>query len=246
MIVAISAAGALLNYLEETQKDTLTFRKINVLRRESKMLLDAITLKNLEIINNMRTGGVDGTLLWVMDETHTSMGGRLLRNWLINPLIDAGEIRQRQDAVASLMTDSAGLSKIQDSLKSIYDIERLASRIGSGSANARDLLSLKNSLETLPGLKAMLHDYDDETIKDLSGRIDIFNDVKAIIEKSITDDPPLTIKEGGLIRKGFSPEIDELKEISTSGKDYIASLQVREREKTGKTDPRKRRTVYNA
>ncbi len=233
MIVAISAAGALLNYLEETQKDALTFSKIDVLRRESKMLLDAATLKNLEISRNMRSNETEGSLLWVMDETLTSMGGRLLRNWLLNPLLDAGEIMKRQDAVTSLISDPDRFPKIQSGLKGIYDMERLASRIGCGTANARDLLSLKNSLETLPELKGLLEGYDDKTIRALSKRIDILSEVTALIEKAIAEDPPLAVKEGGLIRKGFNTQIDELREISSSGKDFIASLQAREREKSG-------------
>ncbi len=233
MIVAVSAAGALLNYLEETQKDTLTFRKINVIRRESKMLLDAATLRNLEISKNMRSSEVEGSLLWIMDETHTPMGGRLIRNWLINPLLDVEEIRRRQDAVASLISDSGRLSKIQDGLKGIYDIERLASRISSGAANARDLMALRNSIDTLPDLKALLYDYEDKTLKSLSDRIDILSGVKSLIEEAIADDPPMTVKEGGLIKKGFNVEIDELREISSSGKDFIASLQARERERSG-------------
>lgn len=233
MIVAVSAAGALLNYLEETQKDTLTFRKIHVIRRESKMLLDAATLRNLEISKNMRSNEVEGSLLWIMDETHTPMGGRLMRNWLVNPLLDVKEIRLRQDAVASLMSDSGRLSKIQAGLKSIYDIERLASRIHNGAANARDLLSLRNSLEILPDLKALLYDHEDKTLTLLSDGIDILSGVKSRIEEAITDDPPLTLREGGLIKKGFNAEIDELREISSSGKDFIASLQARERERSG-------------
>ena len=233
MIVAIPAAGALINYLEETQKDSLTFKTIDVLRRDSKMLLDAATLKNLEIARNMRSAEPEGSLLWLMDETFTPMGGRLLRNWLLNPLLDAEEIGQRQDAVESLMSDSGRLSKIQAALKSIYDIERLASKIGGGTANARDLLSLKNSIEALPGLKTLLKEYDDKTINALSDRIDVFSDIKSFIEKAVTDDPPLTVKEGGLIKKGFNAEIDELREISGSGKDFIASLQAREKESTG-------------
>lgn len=233
MIVAVSAAGALLNYLEETQKDTLTFRKITVIRRESKMLLDAATLRNLEISKNMRSNEVEGSLLWIMDETHTPMGGRLIRSWLVNPLLDVKEIRLRQDAVASLMSDSGRLSKVQAALKNIYDIERLGSRISSGAANARDLQALRNSLDTLPDLKAMLYDYEDKTIKSLSDRIDILSGVKSLIEEAIADDPPMTVKEGGLIKKGFNEEIDELREISSSGKDFIAALQSRERERSG-------------
>jgi DNA mismatch repair protein MutS len=233
MIVAISAAGALLNYLEETQKDALSFKKIRVLRRESRMLLDTATLKNLEITRNMRSGNIEGSLLWVIDETLTPMGGRFLRAWLLNPLLDTGEIKQRQDAVSTLMSDAGQLSKIQSLLKGIYDIERLASRIGSGTANARDLLSLKNSLALLPELKNMLQGYNDKTTKLLFEQIDELFDVKSLIEKAIADEPPLTLKEGCLIRKGYNTEIDELREISSSGKDFIASLQAREREKTG-------------
>jgi DNA mismatch repair protein MutS len=233
MIVAISAAGALLNYLEETQKDTLSFRKVSVLRRASYMLLDAATLRNLEITKNMRSGETEGSLLWVIDETLTPMGGRLLRAWLLNPLLHPEEISGRQDAVSTFMGDTGRLSKLQAHLNGIYDIERLASRTGSGTANARDLLALKNSLIILPELKTLLEGYDNKTIKGLQGQIDALADVKSLIEKAIAEDPPFTIKDGGLIKKGFNQEIDELREISSSGKDFIANLQTRERERTG-------------
>jgi len=233
MIVAVSAAGALINYLEETQKDTLSFKKIRVLRRESRMLLDAATLRNLEITRNMRSGEIEGSLLWVMDETLTPMGGRLLRAWLLNPLLEPEEIRERQEALGSLMGDSGTLSKIQTHLKGISDIERLSSRISGGTANARDLLSLKNSLKPLPELKVTLRECDNGKIMDLSDTIDTLDDVKSLIEMSIADDPPFTLRDGGLIRKGFNAEIDELREISSSGKDFIANLQAREKERTG-------------
>lgn len=232
MIVAVSSAGALLNYLEETQKDTLSFNKIKVLRRESRMLLDAATLRNLEITRNMKSGEEEGSLLWVLDETLSPMGGRLLRAWLLNPLLDPEEIRERQDAVSVLMDDTDRLSRIQTCLKGIYDIERLASRIGGGTANGRDLLALKNSLIILPELKAVLLDYDDRTVKKLSDQIDILEDMKSLIESAIKDDPPFTLKEGGIIREGFHPEIDDLRNISSSGKDFISGLQARERERT--------------
>jgi len=233
MIVAISAAGALLNYLEDTQKDSLTFKKISVMRRETKMLLDATTLKNLEITRNMRNNEIDGSLLWVIDETYTPMGGRLMRTWLLNPLLESEEIIRRQDSVEALINDQEKFSKIQTHLKGISDIERLSSRIGNGTANARDLLSLKNSLDALPEMKSLLNDFEDKNIRSLSEKINLQSDVSSLISKSITEEPPMTIKEGGMIRDGYNAEIDELREISTSGKDFIASLQVREREKTG-------------
>jgi DNA mismatch repair protein MutS len=233
MVVAISAAGALLNYLEETQKSTTVFKKIKVLRRETHMVLDANTQKNLEITRNMRDGGKEGSLLGVIDHTLTPMGGRLLRSWLLNPLLDIEEIRERQDAISSLVEDKGRLSKIQALLKGISDIERLKSKIDTGTANARDLLSLRNSLEKLPPLKELLGEYNNERIKHLSGQIDVLSQISSLIKDAIVDDPPLSIKDGGLIKKGFNPEIDELREISGSGKDFIASLQARERERTG-------------
>ena len=233
MIVAISAAGALLNYLEDTQKDALTFNKIKVLRRESKMLLDATTIKNLEITRNMRNFEVEESLLWIIDETHTPMGGRLIRTWLLNPLLNPDEIRLRQDAVDTLINDHDKFSKVRTGLKDISDIERLASRIGNGTANARDLQSLKNSLVTLPGMKELVSSFEDRTIKSLSGRINLLPDVRLLIEESINEDAPITIKEGGMIKAGFNSKIDELREISGSGKDFIAALQSSERERTG-------------
>jgi len=233
MIVGISAAGALLNYLEENQKGALTFKKIRVLRRESSMLLDAATLRNLEITRSMNSDSIEGSLLWVLDETETPMGGRLLRTWLLNPLIEPENIIQRQDAVGALIQDPDRLAKIQTLLKGIYDIERLASRVDSGTASARDLLALRNSLDSLPELKVLLEAYDNGMIRLIAKKIELMPEIKQLIEKSIAEDPPLTLKEGGLIKKGYNPEIDELKEISSSGRDFIASLQKREREKTG-------------
>jgi DNA mismatch repair protein MutS len=235
MIVAISAAGALLNYLEETQKGALTFKKIRVLRRESRMMLDATTLRNLEITKNMQTGETDGSLLWVMDETMTPMGGRLIRNWLLNPLLDVQEIKQRQGAVSAMLSESDRFARLQGFLKVIYDIERLSSKVENGSANARDLLALRNSLEVLPELKEATLQYDDGAVKALSENIEPLTEIKTLIEKSISEEPPVGLRDGGLIKKGFSSEVDELREISSSGKDFIASLQTREKERTGIT-----------
>jgi len=233
MIVAISAAGALISYLEETQKEKLAFKKIGVLRRESYMLLDVSTLKNLEITGNMRDGGIKDSLLWVMDETLTPMGGRLLRNWLLNPLLHSREINKRQDAVSVLFDEDGDLVGIRDTLKKVSDIERLASRIGSGSADARDLLSLRDSLLFMPQIKDMLQKFSDEKIMGISDRIDTMTEVIDIIGKAIAEDPPPGLRDGGLIKKGFNGEIDELRGISSKGKDFIADLQTKERVRTG-------------
>ncbi|HDZ83915.1 MAG TPA: DNA mismatch repair protein MutS, partial [Nitrospirae bacterium] len=233
MVVAISAAGALLNYLEETQKQTDTFKRIRVLRYESHMLLDATSQRNLELTKSMNSGDREGSLLWVIDETLSPMGGRLLRSWLLNPLLDTKDIRLRQSAVAAFASDSGLLSKIQGHLKDISDIERQASRINSGTANARDLLALKNSLNVLPAFKETLQDYDNERIRYLTKHIEEFEEIRTLVTGAIAGDPPLGLKEGGLIKKGYSPEVDELREISGSGRDFIASLQNRERNRTG-------------
>jgi DNA mismatch repair protein MutS len=233
MIVAISAAGALISYLEETQKEKLAFKKIGVLRRESYMLLDVSTLKNLEITGNMRDGGIKDSLLWVMDETLTPMGGRLLRNWLLNPLLHSSEINKRQDAVSALFGEDGDLAGMREILKRVSDIERLASRVGSGSADARDLISLRDSLLIMPQIKDLLQKFSDEIIMGISDRIDTMTEVVDIIGEAISDDPPQGLSDGGLIRKGFNGEIDELREISSRGKDFIADLQTKERERTG-------------
>jgi DNA mismatch repair protein MutS len=233
MMVAISAAGALMTYLEETQKQALTFRKIGVLRRESCMLLDAATIRNLEIIKTMRGDESEGSLLSALDDTATPMGGRLLRSWLLNPLMDAVEIRVRQDAVSEFMADSAILSKIRKRLEGVYDIERLTSRIENGTAHARDLLSLRNSLSMLPDLKGLLQGLGAGKIAEIEKRISVMTDISELIEASIAENPPASLKEGGLIKDGYHSEIDELRKMSSSGRDFINSLQARERERTG-------------
>lgn len=232
MITAISSAGALLNYLEETQKGNIRFKRLRVLRTGSYMLIDSATQRNLEILRNIETGGKEGSLLWVMDETLTPMGGRLLRRWLTNPLLSIDDIRRRQSAVTSLVEGPELLSSVRELLNGISDIERLTSRISSGSANARDMLSLRDSLRLLPKLKEATTS-DNEIINSISKRIDILTEVYTLIDNAIDDNAPVTLKEGGLIKKGFNKEVDELREMRGEGKDFIASLQERERKRTG-------------
>ncbi len=233
MIVAISAAGALMNYIEETQKDAVTFKKLSVVRRDTCMLLDAATQRNLEITRNMKSGDIEGSLLGVLDETETPMGGRLLRSWIVNPLLVADEIKLRQDAVGAIKDSAGMLSRISSLLVRISDIERISSRVSNQSANARDLSSLKMSLKDFPELKTITADIRDVKIKYLSDEIDELGDVMSLINDAINEDAPMSLKDGGLIQEGYNPEIDELREISGSGKDYIAALQKREKERTG-------------
>jgi DNA mismatch repair protein MutS len=233
MVVAISAAGALLHYLEETQKQSVAFKKIGVLRHDTHMLLDAITQRNLELTRNMRDGGREGSLLWVVDETETPMGGRLIRSWLHNPLLNADAIVQRQEAVDSLMKDKGILIKIRGHLKGIADVERLTSKIISGTVNARDLIALLNSLNVLPEFRETAQKFKNRRIQQLAEQIDVMADLQSLIGRAVVGEPPHGLKDGGIIKKGFHSGVDELREISGSGKDFIASLQSRERERTG-------------
>ncbi|GAB4535720.1 MAG: DNA mismatch repair protein MutS [Thermodesulfovibrionia bacterium] len=239
MIVAISSAGALLNYIEETQRGNIRFKRLRVLRTGSYMLIDGATQRNLEILRNIETGEREGSLLWAMDETLTPMGGRLLRRWLINPLLSVDDIKIRQSAVTFFFERADIISRIRKLLDGISDIERITSRISSGSANARDLLSLRDSLGLLPQLKSAITSTvtsspaEDEFINSIADRIDTLTEVYRLIDNAIDDDAPATLKEGGLIKNGFNKGVDELREIRARGKDFIASLQERERKRTG-------------
>lgn len=230
---AISAAGALVGYIERTQKNTRTFSKISALNQTAYMFMDASTQRNLELAHNLRDGSREGTLLWVLDETLTPMGGRFLRSALVRPLTDQQEIRKRLDAVECLVNDFELLEELRSPLRKVQDIERLATRITSGSANARDLVALKNSLEYIPKIRKSLLHAQDPSLKSLAGMIAEFSAVKTLIERSIIDSPPVSTKEGGLIRTGFNSDVDGLKDISTKGKDLIAGIEAREKKRTG-------------
>ncbi|MHB8880809.1 MAG: DNA mismatch repair protein MutS [Thermodesulfovibrionales bacterium] len=230
---AISAAGALVAYIEQTQKNTRAFSKISALNQTAFMFMDASTQRNLELAHNLKDGSREGTLLWVLDETLTPMGGRFLRAALVRPLTDQQEIRKRLEAVECLVNDFELLEELRSSLRKVQDIERLATRITSGSANARDLVALKNSLEHVPKIRKSLLHAQDPSLKSLSGMIAEFSAVKTLIEKSIIDSPPVSTKEGGIIKTGFNSDVDGLKDISTRGKDLIAGIEAREKKRTG-------------
>ncbi len=228
----IAAAGGLISYLEETQR-ILTFKKITVPSSALYMFLDAATKRNLELLHNTKDGSDEGSLLWVLDETLTPMGGRFIRNAISNPLIRPVEIVERQNAIEAIIEDFELFEELRYTLRKVQDIERLASRIVSRSAGPRDLVALRNSLELVPAIKKSLQKSPDESISSLGRKMAEFPEMLQAISSGIVDTPPINAKEGGFIRQGLSKEVDELRDISTHGKDFIARLESEERQKTG-------------
>jgi DNA mismatch repair protein MutS len=233
LTAAISAAGALISYLEATQKEIVRFKKITTLKQTANMFLDAATQRNLELTHSLKDGSRQGTLLHVLDETLTPMGGRFLRASLLRPLTEAGEISARLDAVDYLVTDFELLETLRTLLRKVQDVERLASRVSSGAANARDLVAIRHSLTSMPKLKKSLERSTEFSLKGLAGEIGEFSLLKELIEKSIVDSPPPGLRDGGIIRDGYHAEIDSLRGISTRGKDFIAEMELREKKRTG-------------
>ncbi|HTY13134.1 MAG TPA: DNA mismatch repair protein MutS [Candidatus Omnitrophota bacterium] len=227
------AAAAILDYLKETQKTALDqVRSIHPYHPGDYMFIDTATRDNLELVQTVREKSFRGSLLWVLDRTRTSMGARRLRNWLLQPLLDGKQIEERLDAVEELFGNAALRAETAQKLKEIADIERAAGRIASGSANARDLAALKQSLERLPALKASMAKVTSLKLKEILGVPD-FTDVRELIEKAVVDDPPFALKDGGLIKPGYDPELDEIRNATREGKDWIARLENEERQKTG-------------
>ena len=232
--LAITSINALIEYIEETQKTSLDhINKITVYNISKYMALDVNSRRNLEITEKMRDKSKKGTLLWVLDKTSTSMGGRLLRRWLSDPLIDVLEINRRLDAVRELKDDIILRGDIIDNLKKVYDIERLAGKMAYGNANARDMVTLKNSLTKLPEVKSILSNCKSDLLVKLFENLDELQDIHELIEKAIVDDPPMTIKDGGIIKLGYDEEIDKLKTAQTEGKNWLVQLEADEKEKTG-------------
>ena len=232
--LAIYAINALLKYLEDTQKTSLDhINTIKIYNTTRYMALDINARRNLEITEKMRDKSKKGTLLWVLDKTSTSMGGRLLRRWLNDPLIDRKEINDRLDAVEELKDSIILRGDVIDALKKVYDIERLAGKISYGNANGRDMISLKNSVKQLPQIKKVLSTTGAGLLKEIYENIDTLDDIYEIIEKSIVDEPPIGVKDGGIIKIGYDPEIDKLKLATTEGKKWILELEAKEREQTG-------------
>ncbi len=232
--LVISSINALIQYIEETQKTSLEhINKITIYNISKYMALDVNSRRNLEITEKMRDKSKKGTLLWVLDKTCTSMGGRMLRRWLNDPLVETIEINKRLEAVKELKENIMLRGDIIDNLKKVYDIERLAGKMAYGNANARDMITLKNSLLKLPEVKKILANCNASLLKDLYEKLDELQDIYHLIEKSIVDDPPMTIKDGGIIKLGYDKEIDQLKTAQTQGKTWLIQLEAEEKEKTG-------------
>ena len=232
--LAISSINALIEYIEETQKTSLDhINKITVYQISKYMALDINARRNLEITEKMRDKSKKGTLLWVLDKTSTSMGGRLLRRWLSDPLVDVNEINKRLEAVEELKNDIILRGDIVENLKKVYDIERLSGKMAYGNANARDMITLKNSLFKLPEVKKILEEAKSSFLKELYENLDELQDIYSLIDKAIEDDPPMTIKDGGIIKLGYDEEIDKLKTAQTEGKNWLIKLEADEKEKTG-------------
>ena len=223
---AITAAGALLVYLRENMgQDAGHIRTPSLYFPNERMLLDSATRRNLELTASLRGGVSEGTLISVLDKTVTSMGARMLGEWILHPLVDLSEIEKRQDAVEVFFDNTAALQRFRDVLKDVRDIERILGRLTCGYGNARDLIALKNSLLAVPLLKEVTSDIEAGQLKEFNTGLDSMPDLTDLIEKAIQDSPPVSIRDGGLIQDGYNEELDELREISSSGKSWIASLQ---------------------
>ena len=228
------AVGALLLYLYETQKNTLdNLTKITPYRSGGYMIIDSATNRNLELIETLREKQKKGSLLWVLDKTKTAMGARLMRNWIVQPLIEKKKIIARQDAVEELYNDMITREEIREYLNAVYDLERLVTRISYRTANPRDLIAFKTSLGMIPPVKQLLSQAKSAELKEIDERMDCLEDIYDLIEKSIQDEPPIMIREGGMIKEGYNEDVDKFRLSRTEGKTWLAELEAREKEKTG-------------
>ncbi|MGB9779377.1 DNA mismatch repair protein MutS [Caldanaerobacter sp.] len=230
----IHSLGALLSYLMELQKTTLKhINKLTLYQADSYMGLDSTAIRNLEILESNRNKSKKGSLLGVLDRTVTPMGGRLLKKWLEEPLIDKEEIQKRLDAVEELFNNYKDRMELKELLNKVYDLERLASKIVYQSATPKDFISIKLSLEKLPEIKNILSRFSSGLLKEIYYKLDVLQDVYELIDRSIKDDPSNQLKEGNIIKDGYNEMVDKLRKASTEGKNWIANLEAEEREKTG-------------
>ena len=232
--ILVGSINALMEYLNNTQKVKLEhINTIKIYDINKYMSLDINARRHLELTEKMRDKSKKGTLLWVLDKTSTSMGGRLLKRWISNPLLSVDRINERLHAVQELKNNMMLRDDLKEALKQVYDMERLIGKIAFGSANARDLTSLKASLIQLPEVKNILSTASSDMLSTLYKNLDILEDVCKLIEISITDDPPITIMEGGIIKTGYNEDVDQYRKATTEGKTWLVELEAREKQETG-------------
>ena len=230
----VIAAGALLKYLYETQKTTLSnLVAIHPYTTGKFMIIDSSTRRNLELVETLREKQKRGSLLWVLDKTRTAMGARTLRSFVEQPLIERAEIEERYDAIDEFNTNAITREEIREYLNPVYDLERLITRVTYQTANPRDLIAFRNSIHMLPPIKTLMSDFQSPLLKRLYEQLDTLDELYELIERSITEEPPLTLHDGGILKEGYNEEVDRLRKAKTDGKSWLADLEAKEREKTG-------------
>ncbi len=233
-VYSLIATSKLIDYLNETQRHSLDhINELSFYEAKDYMILDINTRINLEIHETILSRQKKGALINVLDKTNTSMGGRLLKKWLEEPLLNINDINRRLDMIEYFIKNIPVLENFRNILKTVYDLERLAGKISSGSSNGRDFIALKNSLSILPGLKEMLVATNDKHLTNIGSKMDALSDIHSLIKRSIKDSPPITIKEGDLIKEGFDKELDLVREANIKGKEWLANLEASEKKKTG-------------
>lgn len=232
--VGVIAAGALLLYLYEMQKGSVAhITSITPYTIGKYMLIDSSSRRNLELVETMREKQKKGSLLWVLDKTKTAMGARELRSMIEQPLINREDILKRQQAVEELNSNAIDREEIREYLNPVYDLERIMTKISCYSANPRDLIAFRNSLEMLPYIKRIIGEMQSELYRDIYDSLDDLQDIYCLIDSAIVEEPPITVREGGIIKEGFSKEADELRNAKTQGKEWLTQLETREKEATG-------------
>lgn len=232
--IGVVAAGAVMLYLYETQKNSLShLTKIVPYSTSRYMVLDSSTRRNLELVETLREKQKRGSLLWVLDKTKTAMGARLLRSYIEQPLIEKQDITDRLDAIEELNGSAITREEIREYLNAVYDLERLISRISYKSAGPRDLIAFKNSLAMVPSIKLLLENSSCSLLREIEEELDPLRDLYSLIEAGIEEEPPITVREGGIIKDGYNGEVDRLRKAKTEGKNWLADLETKERDKTG-------------
>ncbi len=231
---AIVSSGSLMSYFQETQKNALSqLTRITTYNTGKYMIIDTSTRRNLELTETLREKQKRGSLLWILDKTKTAMGGRLLRSYIEQPLIEKSEIVARQQVIEKLNKSMISREELREYLNPIYDLERIISKIASKSAGPRDLVAFKNSLMMLPHIKVLLNEFDAPLMNEIKDELDTLEDISKLIDDAIVEEPPLALKDGGIIKDGYNEEIDRLRSAKTEGKTWLMDLENYERERTG-------------